>query len=124
MGMKEIRDQVIPVHEANARVGEDFSPAMWEFLVRRMNYPAMRFHRETATISCPGFVPFAEFFQGVIAEVKTGALDARPCRVCSRVFNVNAESGIFARPDALEGFICETCARALSAWDFFHDHLT
>ena len=124
MGMKEIGPEEISVAEANAKVGKEFSAAQWEFLVRRMKYGEISFDRQSQKIHYPGYVPFHEFFQGVISELDEGSVDARPCAACQGVFDVNVDEGVFARPDAFERFVCKQCAQRLSAWDFFHDHMT
>ena len=124
MGMREIGHEEISVAEANAKVGREFSAALWEFLVRRMNYGEISLERESGKIRYPDYVPFQEFFRGLIEELDQGRADARPCGACQRVFDVNVDEGIFARPDVLERFICKECAEKLSAWDLFHNHMT
>jgi len=122
--MKDIKNETITVDEANARLGgKKFDDAFWEFLVRRLNYKECRFDRKTRTIHLPSFVPFEELFSEILKEMEERQNDFRPCAACGVYHDTGADAGIFSDPRRLEGFICETCAREMSAWDFFNDHL-
>ena len=121
--MKEIRDRRLTYEEASRLLGREVPEGWWELLVRRLRYPELRLDMEKRTLTLPEFVPFAELFAGALKEIDRGDIDVRHCLACSRFYDVNTEEGIFARPDDLEGFVCEECARGLSAWDFFHRHM-
>ncbi len=122
--MKEIKDEVIPVDEANRRLGKSFGDAFWEFLVKRLNYKECRFDRKARTIVIPSFVPFEELFAEILKEMESRQNDFRPCGACGEYRDAGSDPGIFGDPRRLEGFICEPCAREMSAWDFFNDHLS
>jgi hypothetical protein len=122
--MKEIRDEEIPIDRANETVGETLSLGMWEFVLRRLAYPDIRLDEARGTIRYPGFIPIEAMLRETLEEMRRSGVDPRPCRVCAVWHDVNEAEGIFAKPESLEEFICEACAREMSAWTFFHDHLT
>jgi len=121
--MREIRTEEITIAKANDAVGETLPPGLWEFLVRRLRYPEIRFDAPGGVIRYPGFIPIETMLREALEEIRGSGVDARPCGVCAEWRDVNAEEGIFANPRSLEGFICEECARAMSAWTFFHERL-
>jgi len=121
--MKEIRDRRLSFEEASALLGREVPDGWWELLVRRLRYPDLRLDVDKRTLTLPEYVPIVELLTPVLEEVDRGDVDARPCLACGSYFDVNTEDGIFSRPDELEGFVCEGCARGLTAWDFFHRHM-
>jgi hypothetical protein len=122
--MKEIKTESISIERANESVGEDLPLGMWAFLVGRLSYPDIQVDAGEKVIRYPGFIPIEQLLGETLEDIRRTGVDARPCTACGAWMDVNVAEGIFAKPDALEGFICERCARDMSAWTYFHEHLT
>lgn len=122
--MKEIKLVHFGEHEANDAVGRELPWELWAFLVRQLGYGEVRLSELEKKISFPEFVPFAEMFKSLLQQLDDGKLDVRPCLNCEVLFDVNTHEGIFADADELEGFLCEGCAKTMTAWDYFFRFLT
>ena len=121
--MKAIKTTVWTVLEANQRLKTDYSSAYWAFLIRMLNYQEVKFDATEGKISFFDYIPLTELLNEVGKQIKDSTITPQICRVCSEYFDINKEDGIFGDPANLERFICKTCAKKLSALDFYMHHL-
>lgn len=109
------------IAEANALIAKEFDKELWRLIVGRMDYEEIIFDRENEEIVAPDFIPFADLAMEVIAEMDPASIHR--CQVCSQIFDINKEDGIFGDPTNLDHFLCQSCSESMSAKTFFNKHL-
>ncbi len=121
--MQTITKELLSIDEANQALNSNLNPAMWEFIVRVINYPELRFNKESQCIHIDGYVPFRELAQEWIDGINKGSYDVRACEKCTAYFDVNTTDGIYGKPDDFEEFICIPCAKQMSALDYYQHYI-
>ncbi|MBF0195927.1 MAG: hypothetical protein HQL71_15315 [Magnetococcales bacterium] len=109
--------------EANLLTQRDFNASYWIFIIQNMNYPEITYDIDNEIISCPGFIPFRELAVEVINDLESRKSDIKDCKVCTLYFDINTEDGIFGDPTKMDIFICKTCAKKITAKDFYESFL-
>lgn len=109
------------IAEANVLVDRPFDKAFWLFVLQQVNYDELFFDDKNEEIVCPGFIPFADLAIEVINDLDPATVHR--CKICTQVFDINKEDGIFGDPTNLKHFICQACSETMSAKTFFDKHL-
>ena len=103
--MQKIQQESLTAAEANQMLAVELEPAMWAFIVRMINYPELAFDAQKATILIDGYVPFKELAKEWVTGIADGSYDVRKCESCSAYFDINAEEGIYGKPEDFEEYI-------------------
>lgn len=117
--MQKITGESLPIAEANKLLSVELKPALWEFIVRMINYPELKFDAANGVIMIAGYVPFKELAKEWVDGIADGSYDVRQCESCAAYFDVNAEEGIYGKPDDFEEYICLPCAEKMSARQYY-----
>lgn len=123
MSVKTLKTLAWDINEANQRLEQDFSPEYWAFLIGQIHYQEVTFEKAAQQIIFAEYIPLKNLVGEVLTRISRGAIAVTRCQVCQRYCDMNKEDGIFGDSHNLERFICKGCARTLSAWDFYHQHL-
>ena len=117
--MKNIKQESLSVTAVNQALNVDLEANMWEFIIRMINYPELKFDPATDSICFMGYVPFKSLAKEWIAGINEGIYDVRSCECCAGYFDVNKTDGIYGNPDDLEEFICFPCAERMTAREYY-----
>ena len=121
--MRNIRDKVIDVSQLNERFQREETPAFWSFVVAQIGYEEVKFLADRQGVQYPEFIPVEEMIGDVLKDLAKGRFRPEACRLCKRTFDAIKAPGIFANRGEKTGFICGDCAKKLSAWEFYFDHM-
>ncbi len=117
--MQKIQQESLTITEANQMLEAELEPAMWAFIVRMINYPELKFDKENNAILIDGYVPFKELAKEWVTGIADGSYDVRKCESCAAYFDINAEEGIYGKPEDFEEYICLPCAGKMSALAYY-----
>ncbi len=117
--MQHIQQVTLSIENANKAHKVELDPAMWAFIVKAINYPELRFDKETDVIHIDGYVPFTELAKEWINGIADGSFDVRKCELCIAYFDVDKEDGIYGKPEDFEEYICMPCAEKMTAFDYY-----
>ena len=117
--MQKIQQESLTTAQANQLLAVELEPAMWAFIVRMINYSELTFDAQKATILIDGYVPFKELAKEWVTGIAGGSYDVRKCESCAAYFDINAEEGIYGKPEDFEEYICLPCAGKMSALDYY-----
>ena len=117
--MQKIQQEALSIVAANEMLAAELEPAMWAFIVRMINYPELTFDAPNATILIDGYVPFKELAKEWVDGIADGSYDVRKCESCAAYFDVNAEEGIYGKPEEFEEYICLPCAGKMTALQYY-----
>lgn len=117
--MQKITGEALSIAAANDMLEAELEPAMWAFIVRMINYPELKFDADKAVIMIDGYVPFKELAKEWVSGIADGSYDVRKCESCAAYFDVNAEEGIYGKPEEFEEYICLPCAGEMSALAYY-----
>ena len=117
--MQKITGESLSVAAANEMLAVELEPAMWAFIVRMINYPELKFAADKSVIMIDGYVPFKELAKEWVSGIADGSYDVRICESCAAYFDVNAEEGIYGKPEEFEEYICLPCAGDMSALAYY-----
>ena len=117
--MQTIKQETLSVTEANQLLDVELEAAMWEFIVRMISYPELKFDVKSNEIRIDGYVPFKELAKEWITGIADGSYDVRKCESCAAFFDINTTEGIYGKPDDFEEFICKPCAKQMSALVYY-----
>ncbi|MGB1008421.1 MAG: hypothetical protein ACPGVP_01775, partial [Thiolinea sp.] len=114
-----ITGESLSIDAANDMLEAELEPAMWAFIVRMINYPELKFDADKSVIMIDGYVPFKELAKEWVSGIADGSYDVRKCESCAAYFDVNAEEGIYGKPEEFEEYICLPCAGDMSALAYY-----
>lgn len=117
--MQTIKQESLSIAEANQMLAVDLEAAMWEFIVRMINYRELTFDSENQVINIDGYVPFKELAKEWVNGIADGSYDVRKCEACVAFFDINTTEGIYGKPDDFEEFICRACAGEMTALVYY-----
>ena len=117
--MQKITGEALSIAAANDMLEAELEPAMWAFIVRMINYPELKFDADKSVIMIDGYVPFKELAKEWVSGIADGSYDVRKCESCAAYFDVNAEEGIYGKPEEFEEYICLPCAGDMSAFAYY-----
>ena len=117
--MQKITGEALSIAAANDMLEAELEPAMWAFIVRMINYPELKFDADKSVIMIDGYVPFKELAKEWVSGIADGSYDVRKCESCAAYFDVNAEEGIYGKPEEFEEYICLPCAGDMSALVYY-----
>lgn len=117
--MQTIKQQSLSIAEANQLLAVELEAAMWEFIVRMINYRELTFDSKHQVIHIDGYVPFKELAREWVNGIADGSYDVRKCEACAAFFDINTTEGIYGKPDDFEEFICLPCAGEMTALAYY-----
>lgn len=120
--MKRVGSERLSLEAARQALGTHIDPAWLRFAVRHLAYPEVSADAD-GTVTYPGYVPVPALLAEVAAATASGALTLRTCGECGECFDIDKADGIFGDYDALERFVCRSCAESVTAWDFWQRHV-
>ena len=121
--MRNIKDEVLTIAQANDELGVEMEPSFWETLVSMLSYPDVTYDAASQTIRYPSFVPFKQLASEWIEGIEQGIYDVRQCVRCAGYFDMGKADGIFTEPVETEGFLCGRCADSITAREYFEKYL-
>ena len=117
--MQKIQQESLTIGEANQMLGAELESAMWAFIVRMINYPELKFDASANAILIDGCVPFKELAKEWVEGIADGSYDVRQCEACAAYFDINAEEGIYGKPEEFDEYVCLPCAEKMTALQYY-----
>jgi len=121
--MQSIQQVSLTVAQANQSLEVALESGLWAFIVKKINYPELSFDANTDTITYEGFVPFKELAKEWIIGINNNTYDVQKCQGCGAFFDINAEEGIYGKPDEFDAFICIPCADKMTAREYYQTYI-
>lgn len=116
--MKKTRTRSVTWKELDGSLGARPIPH-WRFYLRSLGLAELELQPEGP--SFPDYLPVETLLAETLASARG---DIRSCAECAEAFDIDRAEGIFADLDKFEGWVCAACARKLTAYDFFHKHMS
>ena len=119
--MREVRERKQTYAELATTTGRDLEAGCWKLLLSKLALPEVTLDGQG--IRFPEYVPVLEMLAEGLRQLDSGEILARRCERCGEYHDLNVAEGIYADPEAMEGFLCRPCSEAMSAWEYFNEHL-